>query len=112
MAHRGKCPPCDISPNKKINSLCSIFSRISGFSDSIRQIFRASRGSGPALHPVQTIVHVPGDNGHAVLVGGGQLPADLLGVHVPQADDLVVDPGVLGHLVIVGGQQGDGIDVV
>ena len=55
---------------------------------------------------------MPGDNGHAVLVGGGQLPADLLGVHVPQADDLIVDPGVLGHLVIVGGQQGDGVDVV
>ena len=42
----------------------------------------------------------------------GQLPADLLGIHIPQADDLVVEAGVLGHLVIVGGQQGDGVDVV
>ena len=46
-----------------------------------------------------------GNNRNAVLMGNGQLTADLLGIHVPQADDLIVLPGTGRHLIIVGGQQ-------
>ena len=63
---------------------------------------------GPAFHAVETVVHVAGNDGHAVLVGDGQLAADLLGIHIAQADDLVVQAGVLRHPSGGGGGAGKG----
>ena len=55
---------------------------------------------------------MPCDDLNAVVAGSRQLLPDLLRIHVPQSDDLIVQPGVLCHLVVVGGQQGDGLHLV